>query len=52
MEYFPSSQAVMASDDSIGPGIKPFYIGEKAAHSTADFIELAVKRFSNGTEPK
>jgi len=36
----------MANDDSAGRGIKPFYVGKKAAYPTPELIELAVSRFS------
>lgn len=44
--------AAMANDDSAGRGIRPFYVGKKAAYPTPALIELAVKRFSAGLKPK
>ena len=42
--------AAMANDDCIGKGLKPFYLGRKAAYLTPELIELAVQRFT-GAEP-
>lgn len=44
--------AAMANDDSAGRGIRPFYVGRRAAYQTPELIEHAVKRFSAGLEPK
>jgi hypothetical protein len=39
------SSGALANDDCKGKGLKPFYIGKKAAYPTQDLIDLAVKRF-------
>jgi hypothetical protein len=44
--------AAMANEDSTGRGIRPFYVGKKAAYPTPELIELAVKRFSDGLKSK
>lgn len=38
--------AALANDDCMGRGLKPFYIGRKAAYVTPELIDKAVERFN------